>query len=57
GDVQLSWNAVTGATGYLIQASNDPYTGFTTVETIGAVTNWSTAVSGNYRFFRVIATP
>ncbi|MBM4404223.1 MAG: endonuclease, partial [Candidatus Cloacimonetes bacterium] len=44
GEVQLSWNAVTGATGYLIQASNDPYTGFTTVETIGAVTNWSTAV-------------
>jgi len=54
-NVQITWNAVTGATGYRIEASNDPYGIFTPIDTIGAVTLWSTAVSANYRFYRVVA--
>ncbi len=56
GNVQITWNTVTGATGYRIEASNDPYSGFTPVGTVGAVTLWNSAVSANYKFYRIVAT-
>jgi len=54
GQVNISWAAVSSASGYRIESSNDPYTGFTTVTTTTGLT-WSGSTAG-MKFFRVIAT-
>ena len=56
GNVVLDWAAVTGASSYRIEASDDPYTGYSTVTTTANLT-WSGAASTAKKFYRVIALP
>ncbi|MDP2172300.1 MAG: chitobiase/beta-hexosaminidase C-terminal domain-containing protein [Candidatus Cloacimonadaceae bacterium] len=53
GLISVTWNAVVGATSYIIQASNSPYSGFVTVATISQ-TQYA-APATEMKFFRVIA--
>jgi hypothetical protein len=56
GNVTVSWAAVSGATSYVVYASDLPYSGFTAVS--GGTytgTSWTGAVSGNMKFYRVTA--
>lgn len=53
GLITVSWNAVTGATSYIVQGSDDPYTGFTTITTTNQLM-YSAPATG-MKFFRVIA--
>ena len=50
-NMQLSWNAVTGATGYIIEASGDMDT-WEEVD-VTTATSWSTPIAENRRYFRV----
>ena len=54
GDIVLSWTAITGATSYRIEASDNPYTGFSTAATTSQLT-WSEAASPAKRFYKVTA--
>lgn len=56
GNVVLTWDAVSGAASYRIEASDDPYTGYDTVTTTTNLT-WSGAASTAKKFYRVIALP
>ena len=56
GNVVLTWAAVTGAASYRIEASDDPYTGYSPVTTTANLT-WSGAASTAKKFYRVIALP
>lgn len=56
GNVVLDWAAVTGAASYRIEASDDPYTGYSPVTTTANLT-WSGAASTAKKFYRVIALP
>ena len=57
GEVQITWDAVSGATSYKVYASSDPYGTYTDISSQGtfAGTSWSQAVSGNKLFFYVVA--
>ncbi|MCD8480417.1 MAG: hypothetical protein LRZ88_09480 [Candidatus Cloacimonetes bacterium] len=55
-NVDLSWDAVAGATSYRVESSDDPYAGFTLVGTTGNTT-YSVSASPAKKFFRVIALP
>ncbi len=55
-NVVLTWEAVAGASSYSIESSDDPYTGFSPVETV-ASSPWSGLASGAKKFYRVIALP
>jgi len=52
--VFLQWTAVAGAVGYNIYASTTPWSGFTVWDYTTA-TAWSTALSGDQRFYQVTA--
>ena len=53
GNISLSWAAVAGASSYRIEASNNPYSGFTTVTT---TTNlFYSGAATAMKFYRVIA--
>ena len=56
-DVQLSWDAVTGATSYKVYSSDDPYTGFVE-DTSGSFAgeSWSAPIGDVKRFYHVIAS-
>jgi hypothetical protein len=56
-DVQLSWNAVTGATSYKVYSSDDPFTGFVE-DTSGSFAgeSWSAPIGDVKRFYHVIAS-
>ncbi len=56
-DVIITWNAVTGAAGYLVYSSADPYGVFSLDET-GAFngTQWTAPMNGTKMFYYVIAT-
>ena len=56
-DVNLSWDAVTGANSYKVYSSDDPYTGFvedTSGSFIGET--WSTSIMDEKKFYYVIAS-
>jgi hypothetical protein len=56
-DIHLSWNAVSGATGYSIYRSNLPYTGFTLLNTTASTSYVDAgAVGGGKWFYQVVAT-
>ena len=48
----LQWNSVSGATGYRVQASNNPDSGWSTLVTT-ATTSWAINSSASRKFFRV----
>jgi len=50
----IQWNAVTNATSYRIEASDNPYTGFVMVGT-STIASWSTSASAARKFYRIIA--
>ena len=52
GNVQLSWDAVTGATSYKVYSSDDPYTGFLE-DTSGSFAgeSWSTSIINIKKFY------
>ncbi|MCD4819637.1 MAG: hypothetical protein K8S23_13190 [Candidatus Cloacimonetes bacterium] len=54
--VQLSWNAVSGATSYKVYSSNDPYSGFEEDNT-GTFTgeSWNASISTVKKFYYVKA--
>ena len=54
--IQLSWDAVPGATSYKVYSSDDPYTGFTE-DTTGMfnVTSWTTLTAAQKKFYYVKA--
>jgi len=56
GDVQLSWDVVSGATSYKVYSSDDPYTGFVE-DTSGSFVgeSWSTAIINEKKFYYVKA--
>jgi|GEM_PF-3287223 len=56
-NVVITWDSVTGAASYRIEASNNPYSGFIDVTDQGILdgTSWSGSVSEPMRFYRVIA--
>jgi hypothetical protein len=54
GDIVLSWTAINGATSYRIEASDNPFTGFSTAATTSQLT-WSEAASSAKRFYKVTA--
>ena len=56
GNVQLSWDAVTGATSYKVYSSDDPYTGFVE-DSSGSFTgeSWNTSVINEKKFYYVTA--
>ncbi len=57
----LDWTEVPNATSYIVEASNESTTGFTDVSSTGhfyyenTKVYWFSAISQNYRFFRVIS--
>ncbi len=55
-NVQLSWDAVSGATSYTVYSDTDPYGTFSTVEWTGSATSWSEPLSGDIKFYRVTAS-
>ncbi len=55
-NVELSWPAITGATSYRIESSDDPYTGFIQAGITGDTT-FSIPAAPAMKFFRVIALP
>ena len=55
-NVELDWDDVTGATSYKVYSDSDPYGGFGTTEWTGAVSEWSEAIPGNTKFYRVTAS-
>jgi uncharacterized cupredoxin-like copper-binding protein len=54
--IQLTWDAVSGATSYKVYSSNDSYTGFTE-DTTGMfnVTSWTTTTAAQKKFYYVKA--
>ena len=56
-DVIISWDAVTGASTYIIEASSDPYGVFSNVTAQGILdgTTWTGTISDDMKFYRVIA--
>ncbi len=52
--IVISWNPVTGATGYVIQASVNPYSGFSQIGT-SSTHSWTGGTTSARRFYRVIA--
>ncbi len=54
-NVQISWDAVSGATSYTVYSDTDPYGTFSTDEWTGASTSWSEPLSGDMKFYRVTA--
>ncbi|MFO8145065.1 MAG: GLUG motif-containing protein [Candidatus Syntrophosphaera sp.] len=56
GIVEIIWEEIPGATGYRIEGSDEPYTGFVLLDTVGAVTEWtSLGPLPESQFYRVIA--
>jgi hypothetical protein len=55
-NVVLSWNDVDGAGSYRIEAADDPYGTFTTVDTTTNI-NYSVAAGSAKKFYRIIALP
>lgn len=55
-NVLLAWPDVDGASGYRVESSDNPYTGFSTLGTTNDIT-YSTPASTAKKFFRVIALP
>jgi hypothetical protein len=55
-DLNISWNAVAGATSYKVYSSDDPYTGFVE-DTSGSFAgeSWSTSVINEKKFYYVTA--
>ena len=53
GQITVSWAAVTGATNYKVYGSDDPYSGFTLLQSSDALSYSETA--GSKRFYYVIA--
>jgi len=55
-EVNLGWDAVTGATLYNIYRSTDPYSGFTKIGTSGTNSYQDTGVSAGNKYFYYITT-
>lgn len=56
-ELTIQWSPVTGANSYKIYSDSNPYGTFTTLEQEGiGETNWTTSISGNSKFYRVIAS-
>jgi len=57
GTITLSWDAVSGATGYNIYSSDDPYGTFE-IDTMGTLngTQWNSDASVSRKFYKVTAT-
>jgi len=53
--ISLNWDAITGASTYLVEGAADPYGTYTTIETVNTNT-WSGAAEG-MKFFKVTAQP
>ncbi len=54
--VKLKWNIVAGATGYEVQISDDPMTGFSTYAKVGSNTCTVTGLpNATYKYFRIRA--
>jgi hypothetical protein len=51
----LSWGAVTGATRYIVYASDNPFTGFVQIASV-TLTEYTDITSNPYRFYNVVAT-
>lgn len=51
----IQWNAVAGAVSYQIEASADPFTGFTVIGATGS-TSWTGAYDPDRRFYRIRAS-
>lgn len=56
-NVELSWIAITGASSYRIESSDDPYGTFTQIGSTTVNTNISISATDTQKFFRVIALP
>ncbi|MEN6446083.1 MAG: chitobiase/beta-hexosaminidase C-terminal domain-containing protein [Candidatus Cloacimonas sp.] len=54
GTINLSWNAVSGATNYRVESADDPYGTWTTVTTTPNL--FYSGISVNKKFYRVFAT-
>jgi len=55
-DIELDWDDVTGATSYTVYSDSDPYGSFTISEWTGAVSEWSEAIPGDTKYYRVTAS-
>jgi hypothetical protein len=55
-NVELRWDEVTEASSYTVYSDTDPYGSFGTIEYTGAINEWSEAISGNKKFYRVTAS-
>ena len=55
-NVDLFWDEVTGATSYTVYSDTDPYGTFTTSEGTVAISEWSEAISGDMKYYRVTAS-
>jgi len=55
-NVELDWDDVAGATSYKVYFDSDPYGSFTNDEWTGAVSQWSEAIPGDMKFYRVTAS-
>lgn len=53
--ISLNWDAITGASTYLVEGAADPYGTYTTIEPVNTNT-WSGAAEG-MKFFKVTAQP
>ncbi len=56
GNVNLSWDEVTGATSYTVYSDSDPYGSFGDTEYTGALSECSLAIPGDKKFYRVTAS-
>ncbi len=55
-NINISWDAVTGATSYTVYSDPDPYGSFANNEWTGSSTSWSEPVSVEKKFYRVTAS-
>ncbi|HHE38846.1 MAG TPA: hypothetical protein ENL20_09780 [Candidatus Cloacimonetes bacterium] len=56
-NINISWDAVTGATSYTVYSDADPYGTFSNVEQAGITgTFWSESVSEEKKFYRITAS-
>jgi len=55
-NINIGWDAVSGATSYTVYSDSNPYGTFSNSEWTGSSTSWSEALSEDMKFYRVTAS-